>query len=57
MDILSTSAECSRYSFDNDTIEYYIGPPDFNSEPKTEVDKCETQLGIGRGTAICFDDC
>ena len=30
---------------------YYIALPDLNSEPNTEVDKCETQLGIFRGTA------
>ena len=37
---------------DNDTIEHYIGLPDLNSEPNTEVDKCETQLGICKGTEM-----
>ena len=44
-------------SFDNDTIEYYVGLPDLNSVPNTEVDKCEIQLGICRNTAICSDYC
>ena len=47
----------SSKSFDNDTIEYYIGLPDLNLEPETKVDKCEIQLGICRNTAICFDYC
>ena len=42
----------SSKSFDNDTIEYYIGSPELNSEPNTEEDKCETQLGIYKGTAM-----
>ena len=39
-------------------MQYYIGLPDLNSEPNIEiflgsrVDKCETQLGICRGTAM-----
>ena len=47
----------SSRSFDNDTIEYYIGLPDLNSERNTEVDKCEIQLAICKRTAICFDYC
>ena len=42
----------SSKSFDNDTIEYYIGLRGLSSEPNTEVDKCETQLGICRGTEM-----
>ena len=44
--------QLSSKSFDNDIIEYYIGLPDLNSEPNTEVDKSETQLGICRGTEM-----
>ena len=49
MDILSTSGEClpgiqfSSKSFNNETIEYYIGLPDLNFEPNTEVDKFSFQ--------------
>ena len=42
----------SSKSFDNNTIEYYIGLPELNSELNTEEYKCETQLGIYRGTAM-----
>ena len=56
MDILSTSPvpgiQFSSMFFDNDTIVYYIGLPDLNSESNTEVDKCEIQLGIYSGTAV-----
>ena len=38
--------------FDNDTIQGYIGLPDLNSEADTELDKCETQLGIFSDTAM-----
>ena len=47
----------SSKCFNDDTIKYYIGPPDLNSEPNTEVDERETQLGLCRGTAMCFDYC
>ena len=52
------SVPCMQFSsksFDNDTTKYYISPPDLNSEPNTEVDKCEPRLGTCMGTAICFD--
>ena len=56
MDILSTSPvpgiQFSSMFFDNDTIVYYIGLPDLNSESNTEVEKCEIQLGIYSGTAM-----
>ena len=44
-------------------MEYHKGLSDLNSERNTEiflgsrVDKCETQLGVCMGTAICFDYC
>ena len=61
-DMLCTSAgvpgiQFSSKCFNGETIKYYIGPPDLNSEPNTEVDERETQLGLCRGTAICFDYC
>ena len=49
--------------FDKDTMEYHKGLSDLSSERNTEiflgsrVDKCETQLGVCMGTAICFDYC
>ena len=37
--------------------QYYIGSPELNSEPITEVNKCDTQLGICSGPAKGFDYC